>query len=310
MNTKILSKALCGFGVTLMLSTSLAAQTVSGEVFTTTSYDEEKPSFDLSRVEFGIGSELSDTISGKILVNSSRGTEGALDTRIKNAYFEVSDLAPNVVIRAGLQPTQLFKIQEEAWGYQYAVENALELNGFGSAADFGVTGFTTIADQIDLNVAVLNGEGYTSAQDSNGDVKIAAQASSSPVENLTVSAYYDMTSVTDAETASTIALFGGYELEGLGRVGAEFNTQTNVDGVDGTDNQVISLYGTYHLNETINLFGRFDQRTTSITGISDIETDLLVAGVEYSLAEDVKVAASYVDSNEDVSVGLTTSFEF
>ena len=83
MNTKILSKALCGFGVTLMLSTSQAAQTVSGEVFTSTSYDDEKPNFDLSRVEFGIGSELSDAVSGKILVDSSRGSEGALDTRIK-----------------------------------------------------------------------------------------------------------------------------------------------------------------------------------------------------------------------------------
>ena len=99
----------------------------------------------LRRIYFGYDYNLSSRWSTRLLFESNAATTtpgGNFGVVIKLGYLEYKDLfkaIPNSKIRVGLIPTPVFAFPEKAWGYRSVEKEALDLRGFGSSTDQGMS---------------------------------------------------------------------------------------------------------------------------------------------------------------------------
>ncbi|MEX2564724.1 MAG: hypothetical protein WD431_02125 [Cyclobacteriaceae bacterium] len=99
----------------------------------------------LRRIYFGYDYNLSTKWTTRLLFESNASTTtpgGNFGLVVKLGYLEykgVFEAIPNSKIRVGLIPTPVFAFPEKAWGYRSVEKEALDLRGFGSSTDQGIS---------------------------------------------------------------------------------------------------------------------------------------------------------------------------
>lgn len=100
----------------------------------------------LRRVYFGYDYNLAENWFVRVLFEGNSGittNKNQFTTIIKLGYlqykFENSKFFHNAKLNVGLIPTPTFAFPEKAWGYRSVEKEALDLRGFGSSVDQGVS---------------------------------------------------------------------------------------------------------------------------------------------------------------------------
>lgn len=100
----------------------------------------------LRRVYFGYDYNLAEQWSVRFLLEGNSGittSKNDFTTKIKLGYLQYkmnnSSIFHNAKINVGLIPTPTFALPQQKWGYRSVEKEALDLRGFGSSVDQGVS---------------------------------------------------------------------------------------------------------------------------------------------------------------------------
>ncbi|MDA3842894.1 MAG: hypothetical protein PF588_00815 [Candidatus Kapabacteria bacterium] len=293
--------------------------------------------FEIKRAYLGYKYSFSSDISAKITmdVGSNMGSneEGSEYT----AYLKAAQLDWKIVsplkLSVGLIGLKQFNDQEKFWGYRFIYKSFQDQHKFGSSADLGANLEIAPMKMLKVNLLVVNGEGYKNVQDEYGTHRIGANVVATPLDGLTLKAYYDMmtakedngTEIVDSPTISNLSFFAGYKIKDAFRVGFEYNKLMNgkkySSAAEDHELNGISAYATYIINKKFEVFGRFDQLSSNTLANADTEWNLedngnlILLGLQYSPVKGVKTALNFrtwmhADSDVDASSQIYLNFEY
>jgi len=270
-----------------------------------TSYDGEiNYAFDLTRAYLGYGYKFTKNLSGKLNIDVGSpdvsigdSLEGETSLQL-TAYLKTAALSykkRKLGVDFGLIGLKQFKTQETMWGHRYLYKSFQDAYKFGSSADLGLIVSYKIIDQLSADISILNGEGYKKLQ-TDSVFKYGVGVTGKVIDGLTLRIYYDRMGNNNAQ--STIATFIGYATDKL-NTGVEYNMQSNNKMKDGFDYSGLSVFGSYQASDLLEGFVRYDNLSSvTLSGANDawnIKKDgqLIIAGIEISLAKGIKVAPNY-----------------
>lgn len=321
--------------ITILAGTSLNAQDEefkpSGSPFAKVYFDfhtdfidtVSESQFQAKRVYFGYKYNLSEYFSAKVTfdvgkadvnVNINDSTTVKTKTSLHyTAYVKHAQLTykkDNLTLDIGLIGNRQYKINEKYWNRRYLAKTFQDEYKIGPSADFGISANYKIHDFISVDATIRNGEGYKKLQGDDAFV-YAGGFHLTPLKGLVVRGYYDYSRSEDV-TQSTIAHFAGYKND-IFSIGAEYSMQSNHYYEDGNDIGGLSAFAGYHINEKLELFGRYE----SYAEEADANEDHLgiIGGIEYSPISKIQVALNFrsiiyaEEENSDVN-SIYVNFQY
>ena len=266
--------------------------------------NESYSAFEVTRAYFGYDYHFSKTLSGNVKLDVGKDANLiAYTAYLKNAALTWK-ATKSLEVDFGLHDTYQFHPQEGFWGKRYLYNSFQDKYHFGSSADAGLIlkyKFNKIAK---IDVAVLNGDGYKSAQDINGQYQYAGGLTLTPTKGLYIRGYYDIYSIATTDSGamaskSTIATFAGYKTKKFS-IGAEYNMQTNNKDLKDHNLSGFSVYGEFWATKKIGVFARYDNLTSNKINSSDKDVwnvagdgSAIIGGVEYKAAKSTFVSLNY-----------------
>jgi len=256
---------------------------------------ENTSAFELQRAYFGYSYQLSENFSTKISLDVGDPGVGKfqMTAYLKNASLTYKK--DKFIANIGLIGLYGFKAQETQWGYRYLYKSFQDEHKFGSSADLGASFVYKFSNYISADMMIINGEGYKNIQSDN-TYKGAFGLTITPVKNLNFRAYYDLM-ITDV-AQQTLALFAGYNATKF-KVATEYNYQKNQKLIEDHNLSGISIYSTVFVGKKFNVFGRFDNlSSTTIEGENEAwniskDGQAYIVGMEYNPVKGVKIAPNF-----------------
>ena len=255
--------------------------------------------FELKRAYLGYSYTIDERFSTKIIYDVGNNESGSAYT----AFLKIASLkwkaTDNLSINAGMVGTKNHKFMEKAWGRRYIEKSAQDRYNWASAADLGVTADYKISDNISLDAQILNGEGYKNIQSSNGLFRGGVGLTYLLGDNLKCRLHQDMMprssydDMSETQTISTAAI--AYSTEYM-TIGAEGDMMKNTNNVKDTEQNLLSIYGSYNISDNYTIFARYDDASET-----DKEGSYTIYGIERKMAKGVKVAInmqSWTDAAE------------
>ncbi len=276
-----------------------------GKVFSNFHYqfsEEHESAFAVERAYIGYEQLLSEnfTINLKLDIGSPN-QESSYDIIKRYAYFKNAALEytkNQVTIRFGLIDLFQFKIQEKFWSHRYIYRSFMDEHKFGASADLGASVTYMLNDKISTDLTVMNGEGYNQLQADNA-YKTGFGITFLPIKGLTTRFYIDYTEQQTIQTTWTG--FVGYQLKGLGKIGAEYNYQANNKYNLNYDLHGFSTYAAYNVFDKWELFARYDKLWSNTLEGDQYQWNInkdgsaLIAGIQFEPIKSIKIAANYQD---------------
>ncbi len=296
--------------------------------------EDQRNSFELKRTYLGYSYNFSKAISAKITLDGSKkSTASSYTVFVKNAQLDWK-VVNNVKLSGGLIGTKQFKVQEKFLNYRYVYKAMQDEFKLGASADLGVNAEIKLVDGVKLNLFALNGEGYSSLQDSLGRIKAGAEVVFEPIEGLTLKGYYDRyggkvavspgETTTDTASMHTLSFFAGYKA-GPVRIGAEYDMQLNGEKysaiAEGYDRSLLAAYGAYEITNQFEFFAEWaNVSSNTLDGKTDPwnygkDGNLIIAGLQYSPVKGVRSALNYQtflhsDDSKTNTSAIYLNFEF
>lgn len=315
-----------------------------GKIFFNYHYDMTKDVnktsvFEIKRSYFGYKYAFSEKISAMITFNvGSVGAGNAYTAYLKIAQLDWQVCSP-LKLSFGQIGLKQYNDQEKFWGHRYVYKSCQDEHQFGTSADAGINANIKLHKTAQVNISMLNGEGYKATQDDFGLHKIAANLVLTPVKGLLLKGYYDMkpskyetivdtlgnTEVRDSSVISVICAFVGYNYKDKFRIGFEYNLLSGGKKYSSyaEDHSLsgISAYVTYIINKKFEVFGRFDQLSSNtLNGTTDPwnyskDGSLIITGFQFHPVKGVKVALNYQGwtyDNSDLNINpkVYVNFEY
>jgi hypothetical protein len=275
----------------------------------TTKDATQSGAFELNRAYFGYKYTFDDKFSAQILLDAGKNLGGSQYTVfIKNAKL---DFKANewLTLTAGIFGLKQFSTQEKFWGYRYLYKSFDDLYRFGASADLGIMASFKVHEKLDIDVYVVNGEGYTNLQDQTGNNRYAINVVYNPIKSLTLKAYFDAMKAgddfieTQETTITNFEVFAGYQMDDVFKIGAEYSLMKNGTtyriAADGRDLDGFSFYGTYFINNQWNVFARYDIIDSNIapgegTPWNNLENgETFIGGVEYKPIKNINTSLNF-----------------
>ena len=289
---------------------------VFGKIFVNYHYDftegsTKRNSFNLQRTYLGYKYNYSKKISVKITFDGARFSEASSYTVfLKHAQLDWK-VDNNVNLSFGLIGTKQFNDQEKFWGYRYLFKSFQDEFKLGSSADLGVNAQIAITKNLNVNLFVMNGEGYTSVQDMNGRIKAGGNIIYKPTKDVLLKGYFDTYGgdytkeneiVTDTTSVKTAAFFAGYNGEKF-RIGAEYEIQKDGkkfnEQAKDHDLTGFSIYGTYIINNRFEIFVNYlNFQSNKVNGAEQSwnhgkDGSIVLGGIQYEPIKSIKMALNY-----------------
>lgn len=283
--------------------------------------------FNLDRVYLGTKYSFGKEFSGKVVLdigNPKNGSSLERTAYVKNAYITWNK--NNFSLSGGLVGTKQFKVQEKSWGYRYIAKSFQDGYKYGASADAGIVAAYKIGKVAEIDLSVLNGEGYKTLNSDN-NFRYGLGLTVKPVKGLTLRVYGDMHTFTEPEEDSegmanqmNVNAFLGYSHDKFS-IGAEYNMLQNVKWVENQNFSGLSAYGKVNLCKKANVFARYDmQMSNTLDGMDDpwhLEGDesALYLGVEWKAAEILKLAPNFrmvmpAEDGADAEMAVFVNCEF
>ena len=281
-----------------MMSLNVSAQegTPSVKIFSNFNYDisteegeQAFKEFEIKRSYLGYSCKIDDRFSTKITFDVGSNSAGSAYTaflKIASLKWKASD---KLTLNTGMVGTKNFKFMEKSWGKRYIEKSAQDKYKWANSADVGITADYKISDNINLDAQVLNGEGYKKTQTSNGLFRGGLGITFKTSSNLSLRIHQDITprstytDTTDSQYISSASIsYSGTNFS----LGCEASLMQNANNIIANEEKsLMSIYGSYKLDENYTLFARYDDATeTSYDG------SYTIYGVERKMAKGVTVA--------------------
>ena len=218
---------------------------------------------------------------------------------IKNA--QITWKTGNWTLTGGLISTIQYNMQEKFWGYRYVMKSFQDLYKFGNSADLGISATYKFNEWLSADAIVVNGEGYKKIQKNDG-LMYGLGATLSPVEGLSMRAYYGLNEASDdmQKNIRNLATFIGYKGNGFS-LGAEYNRIWNEKNVLGADYTGLSFYSNVRLNKQADMYLRYDN-------CSKNDQSGFIAGVQWKLGNYVKISPNFRMNRKDVDGNRQDSY--
>ena len=308
----------------MVLSLALTSMLVAGDTkingdtyFHYTYEDADNSSFSLSRAYFTFSKKVNNQVSYKFQTDIGSGGPSDYTVYLKNANLSYKSAFGNLVF--GLQGMNMFKIQENTWGYRFIEKSAMDKYKYSSSADMGISWEKSLGI-ITPSVMISNGTGYKKDEDDgykklsvrvlHGKAKLKEGFNAGAVVSMEAKDYDDGTGNMEKGGTTVFGVFAA-TLFGPIKLGGEYATLTKDMGSEVSGN-VLSIYGNYKINKMISGFGRFDL----VDPDADTENDgynYLIIGADYHpgkvfhMAPNVKIKSPETGDSESI---YQVSFRF
>ncbi|MGM0377834.1 MAG: porin [Bacteroidota bacterium] len=281
----------------------------SGSVFgtlfsnfnTSLSGPDPQTAFEVRRAYLGYKYLISPEFSAKVKLDIGSPNDASQYSLLRRfGYFKTAALyyqpTDNIEIGFGLQDAIQFKVQEKFWNRRYIAKSFMDQYKYGPSADIGIKG-TWSSENVDVDVAFFNGEGYSSLQNDN-TFKGGGGITYRPFRNMTTRIYSDL-SVKEIKQ-STTTVFAGYQRDAFS-LGGEYAWHRNRDFEENHNVHGFSLMGDMRIIQDVRIFGRYDQVDSNILEGESVPWNLandesaITTGIEYSPIDAIRMAANYQD---------------
>lgn len=269
--------------------------TVYSDFVNTNSGGNSDYAFEITRAYFGYGYEFSNKLSGKIVfdvANKSGLSPSSFTAFLKNAYVEYND--NNFKTNFGLISGIMFKLQESIWGKRYLYKSFQDEYGFGSSADLGMSVSYSVLPQLNIDVAIYNGEGYKKVQ-SDSVLQFAAGLTVQPIKNFYTRVYIDYMKRNEAQTSFNAML--GYKSKKISAA-LEYNLQHGNMMLANKNWSGISAYATVPFADKFAGFARFDNLSSNkiggaTNGWNATDGQVYIIGVEYFPIKGIQITPNF-----------------
>lgn len=249
--------------------------------------------FEFHRVYFGYKKTLNENIKFNFTTDVGReNNSGKLDLYLKYAYADYKTAFGNFII--GMQPLNIFKIMEKAWGYRFLEKSPMDLYKWASSADLGIGYRKKLNEKTSFDFIISNGPGYK--KEENDKYKKYSVNLNFGESELTwkrgystgfVVAYEPYEYAQDSTRGKTLfAVYGAYSTSKL-RLGAEIDFLK--DSGPEITKQIVSGFAIYRINKKTEFLGRVDYYDSNI----DIGSDgqyYLIGGVNFMPSKEFYIA--------------------
>ena len=270
--------------------------TPSIKVFSNFNYDisaEENENafkeFEIKRSYLGYSYQIDDQFSTKITFDVGTSNGGSAYT----AFLKIASLkwkaSNKLTLNTGMVGTKNFKFMEKSWGRRYIEKSAQDKYKWANSADLGVTADYKISDNLAIDAQILNGEGYKKVQDDSGLFRGGLGITYNISTKLALRLHQDIsprntyTDSTDSQYISTAS---------LAYYGTNFSLAYEASLMQNADNIIVdeekslmSIYGSYKLNDNYTLFARYDDATATTK-----EGSYTIYGIERQMTKGVTLA--------------------
>ncbi len=276
--------------------------------------DNPTTAFEVTRAYFGYERNISEHFYANVKLDIGSPDDLSAYSKLRRyAYFKNASIRyrnGNFTAWAGLFDMVQFKVQEKFWGYRYLYKSYMDEYRFGPSADIGLSSQYKFNDIITADITISNGEGYTAPQ-RDESYKVGGGLTIEPTDRLVLRAYYAI--FTHDSPQMTFSGFAGYRADKF-RLGSEFNYQKNYKFNFGHHRYGYSIYSTYIISDTWEVFGRYDQLYSNI-----LENDLIpwnlpddgsaiVAGLQFTPVKNIHITLDYQDWVEWADNGTSEPF--
>jgi hypothetical protein len=274
------------------------------EIFTDFHYSLSGPprttGFSMTRGQFGYNYFANENFSALIKVEIGKPEELATGSKERRYAFyreaSISYKKDKLNISFGITSTRLFEYQQKFWGKRYIADTYQSINGYGYVADLGISADYKFSDIIEVDISLMNGEGYSNIQLDN-DLKTSAGITITPSKELAFRAFGDVIK-TSGLWQATLVGFAGYKNERI-TFGAEISYKSNLVLLGGHDAWGISGTGAVGLTKNIEFFTRYDFSSSVVLPGETIQWNVskdgsfLITGFQYTFNKFVKIALDY-----------------
>jgi len=303
--------------VLLLLSTNLFADEgkVSSKIYFEYDYQTEdgvpdKNGFDVRRAYLTYQKKISDVVHLRLTADVGRLNEDSVNTHLffllKNAYINLNTDYGQLIL--GIQSLNLFKVQENTWGYRFLEKSAMDKNKFSSSADFGIGYANRLTENIYMSYLITNGGGYKKAERDvykRHSVLIVygpRKLNKKDGFNMGAVVSYEPYKKNRVENTIIAGLFSGLAMK-IFRVGVEFDYRK--DSATDEKEYLTSFYGAYKISKQYEIFCRVDQFS------KEKDENYLIAGFIYSPFKSLNIAPNYRTTwGEESKQNYRINFQF
>ena len=255
----------------------------------------EDSGFELKRGVLGYEHQFSPRIKTKVIVDMDNPKAGKLTevAYIRNAYLAYKDDRIEAVF--GILGMKQFKTQENNWGYRYIYKSAMDEYKFNNSVDAGLYLKYKLVDWLAADLAITNGEGAKSQQDTEGKYRMGYGLEVKPLDGLSFRTYFDYFYAPDNSedvvngNQDMISFFLGYEKDNY-RLGVEYDILNNYKFELTDDRDIFSAYGSYKFKEKFQAFLRYDKLMAENAMQSE---NVSIAGFEWAVVKGVNIAPNF-----------------
>lgn len=309
---------LCLLLVCLLMNTSfgqvsLDKGTLSGKVYSdyywmAEHHDEQiegKNGFWIRRIYLTYNRDLNDSFSSRVrLEMNSAGdfqTSTAMLPEVKDAYLKWQNDSHQILV--GISSTPTFSLAEDVWGYRAVEKSPLDLYDFGSSRDLGLSFKGELGQAGKLNYHFFLGNGNSNRPDIDKGKKLMLSLSYDITEQLVIEGYLDLNDTADnpnMRDSRTAQIFAGYQSNefNLGALYA-YQHRDALLGQGASKLDLISVFGTRKINESVNGFLRIDHLFDPYEGGSGnayipfaenaLSSTFIVGGADFRLEENIRL---------------------
>jgi hypothetical protein len=259
--------------------------------------DTNTTGFSLNRAYFGYVYPLDKNFSASLILDIGTPEDLAKGSKPRRyAHFREASIGyaeGKLSLTLGISGTRIFKFQQTFWGKRYIAKPYQSINGYGFIADLGLVADYKINEIVDLDLTVMNGEGYTNIQTDNS-VKTSVGATITPVKSLAFRIYSDFM-MQKGMWQSTIVGFAGFKNDKM-TIGAEASYKSNLDLIQGHHAWGVSGTVAFNLTKKLEFFTRYDYSTSIIPQREAIQWNIskdgqfLINGFQYNFNKTVKIS--------------------
>jgi len=297
---------------------------VSGRIFanfyTGIGKEDKTSAFEVRRAYFGYKAPIGHDFTAEVKLDIGSPNDLSEYSRIRRyAYFKTAALYyqhGKVFFKFGIFDIDHFDLQEKFWNHRYIYKSFQDEHRFGNKADLGTSLHYKFLSGLSADITIMNGEGYTDLQRDNA-FKTGTGITFNPNSSLLFRVFVDF--IKKKEVESTISTFAGYSRNPVS-IGLEYNHKFNKYDLSGYNQNGISSYIMYRINDRFEVFARYDRLASNILPENSSPWNLandgsaIIGGIQYQPVNVVKVALDYQDwypyaSNMDNLAYIFVHFE-
>lgn len=269
----------------------------------------QKSAFEIERAFIGYDYTFNDKLSAKVLLDAGKDNVSDFTYYLRAAQLDYN-ATKWAKISLGMIGLNQFTEQEKSWGYRYVYRTFQDANHFGTTADLGINTELKLYNNLEMNLFVLNGEGFRKVQDNYGKYKIGGNLVYNPIETLTLKLYYSEQDskklvgnvIVENPTVKNISLFAGFDNKKF-RFGTEYSKM--IDGKKFNDAALdhnlsgFTFNTAYVLNDKFEFFARYDFLKSNKIGTSTDnwnalnDGNALLFGTQFIPLKGVKTSLNY-----------------